>query len=74
MTVEATIGAIVDAVRPDALCDDCLTFIVGLDNLRLTSRITRELARLPGYQRQHRPCLRCRKPKFAIARPTESAP
>ena len=68
VTVRAQIAAIVAAMEPNAICDRCLTEMLGLKGTTHASTRTRELARLYGFLRESGKCHRCREQRLVISR------
>lgn len=68
VTVRNQIAAIVAAMEPNAICDHCLTEMLGLKGRGHANTRTRELARTIGYHRESGKCHRCRQQRLVISR------
>jgi hypothetical protein len=54
-------------VSPKALCDDCITAILGLTIRQHANQKTRELADRADFHRREARCSKCRKVKLVIS-------
>lgn len=65
-TVLEQVKAFVERLRPEAVCDDCITERLGLSVRQHANHKTRELAGTAGFQRQIGHCALCNAQKKVI--------
>ena len=65
-TVLERVKAFVERLKPEAVCDDCITERLNLSVRQHANHKTRELAGTAGFQRQIGPCALCNAQKKVI--------
>ena len=65
-TVFDRVKSLVERLTPEPVCDDCITDRLALTVRQHANHKTRELAGMPGYERQLGECALCRATKKVI--------
>ena len=61
MTIRSRTVAVLSAIKPRRVCDQCLATILKLKTNRDANRVTRDLQGEYGYRRETGVCSRCEK-------------
>lgn len=69
LTVRSRVAAILDAIKPKAVCDDCLCEILDLQ-ARAQANKTRYLQGEFGFRRKQSTCARCGQERVVISKTT----
>ena len=67
-TVRSRINAVLDAIKPRAVCDGCLFDILHLREHSQVLRVTRFLWGEFGYRREENTCARCGRNEFVVSK------
>ena len=68
MTVIDDVGALIDRLAPEPICDDCVADRPGLSVRQHANHKTRELAGSNGFERRKDICSLCYGEKLVIRR------
>ena len=66
MTVLDEVRELIETVVPDAVCDDCIASLLDLSVRQHANHKTRELAKMPGFDRRRDDCSFCGSAKLVI--------